>query len=156
MVRLTTETKNRMCQHARETFPEECCGVIITVEGHEEVHRIDNIQNVLNEKDEKNYPRRAETAYAMEPKQLLTALKAAEATNAKLTAFYHSHPHHGAYFSNEDKKRAMFAKEPAYPDTSYVVVSIYGDEVRAIKAFGWDAADNDFIEKGLSIAEQSR
>ena len=50
----------------------------------------------------------------------------------------------------------MFVDEPAYPDTSYVVVSIYGDEVRAIKAFGWDSSHNDFIEKGLSVAEQLR
>ena len=156
MVRLSAETKNRMCQHARETFPEECCGAIITVDGQEEVHRIDNIQNLMNEKDQAMYPRRAETAYFMEPKQLFAAVKASDAINAKLTAFYHSHPNHDAYFSDEDKVQAMFVDEPAYPDTSYVVVSIYGDEVRAIKAFGWDSLHNDFIEKGLSIVEQSR
>ena len=156
MVCLSVETKNRMCQHARETFPEECCGAIITVDGQEEVHRIDNIQNLMNEKDQAKFPRRAETAYLMESTQLLAALEASESNNAKLTAFYHSHPNHAAYFSDEDKVQAMFADEPAYPDTSYVVVSIYGDEVRAIKAFGWDSSHNDFIEKGLSIVEQSR
>ncbi len=145
MVRITFETQAALSQHARETFPEECCGAILRIDGHEEVCRITNIQNTMHAKDPQTYPREATTAYLMEPKELLDVLKAVDA-GAELTAFYHSHPNHDAYFSTEDKAQAMFGDEPSYPDTAYLVVSIDAREVRTMRAFGWDATSQDFVE----------
>ena len=67
------------------------------VDGREEVRRIANIQNAMHAKDPHTYPRDATIAYLMEPKELLAVLKAIDA-GAELTAFYHSHPNHDAYF----------------------------------------------------------
>ncbi len=145
MVQLTSETHEALSQHARETFPEECCGAIMRVDGREEVRRITNVQNARHAKDPHTYPRGATTAYLMEPTELLAVLKAVD-TGAELTAFYHSHPNHDAYFSADDKAQAMFGDEPSYPDASYLVISIYEREVRTIKAFGWDDTSKDFIE----------
>jgi proteasome lid subunit RPN8/RPN11 len=66
-----------------------------------------------------------------------------------LKAFYHSHPNHDAYFSAEDKRQAMFGDEPSYPDTVYLVISIYGREVKAIRAYAWDDTVKDFVETEL-------
>lgn len=123
----------------------------MTVDGRQRVQRIANVQNVMHEKDPVTYPRDATTAYFMEPSELLTVVKAVDEGRAELTAFYHSHPNHDAYFSAEDKAQAMFGDEPSYPDTCYVVVSVYGAEVRALKAFAWNSAQQDFVETGVSI-----
>src|SRR6266702_1127043 len=70
--------------------------------------------------------------------------------SAALKAFYHSHPNHDAYFSAEDKARAMFGDEPSYPEAVHLVISIYGREVRAIRAYVWEEGARDFVETELS------
>ena len=48
-----------IAQHAQETFPEECCGVILTDGTVDRVHRLKNIQNQLHALDPQTYPRTA-------------------------------------------------------------------------------------------------
>jgi proteasome lid subunit RPN8/RPN11 len=133
-------------------FPDECCGAILEKAGREEVQRVANIQNAMHAKDPQSYPRDATIAYFMDPKELFTILKQVDDGTATLKAFYHSHPNHDAYFSAEDKARAMFGDEPSYPEVSHLVVSIYNREVRVIRAYRWDEEKRDFVETALSTA----
>jgi len=149
MIHLSTKTWDALCQHAQEIFPNECCGVILVKNDREEVRRIFNIQNAMHEKDPQQFPRDATIAYFMEPKELLTVNREVDSGKAALKAFYHSHPNHDAYFSAEDKRQALFGDEPSYPDTAYVVISVYDRQVRNIKAFQWDEAAKDFVETEL-------
>jgi proteasome lid subunit RPN8/RPN11 len=150
MIHLRPQTWDAICLHAQESFPEECCGVILIREGAEEVHRITNVQNAMHAKDPQSYPRDATIAYFMEPKELLAVLREVDSGKAILKAFYHSHPNHDAYFSAEDKARAMFGDEPSYPDAVYVVISIYDRVVQAIRAYIWEEGKKDFVETDLS------
>lgn len=150
MVRLSAQSWDAICQHAQEIFPDECCGAILRRGDVEEVHRITNIQNAMHAKDPQNYPRDATIAYFMDPKELLAVIKEADSGRAELQAFYHSHPNHDAYFSAEDRARAMFGDEPSYPDTAYLVISIYDRQVKTIRAYRWDEAKKDFMETSLS------
>lgn len=150
MIHLSAKTWDTICQHAQEIFPDECCGAILVKHGQEEVRRITNIQNVMHEKDPQQFPRDATIAYFMDPKELLAVNRETDSGNAALKAFYHSHPNHDAYFSAEDKRQALFGDEPSYPDTVYLVVSVYDRQVRNIKAYQWDEATKDFIETELS------
>ncbi len=149
MILLGASTWDAICRHAQETFPEECCGAILTSPRSDEVRRIPNIQNVMHAKDPQSYPRDATIAYVMEPKELLAVLKEADSGKAVLKAFYHSHPNHDAYFSAEDKRQAMFGDEPSYPDAIYLVISIYDREVQAIRAYTWNDQKKDFLETEL-------
>ena len=142
-----------MFTHARAEYPNECCGAIIRASGHDQVHRFTNIQDHLHAENPTETTRTATTAYTPEPKELLAALQAGDASGACLTVFYHSHPPHavkGAYFSAEDQARAMFDDEPAYPDVTYVVVSDarIPDEARA---FRWDDAAKAFTEVPIEV-----
>ncbi len=150
MIHLHAKTWDALCRHAEEIFPDECCGAIVTRGEEVEVRRITNIQNVMHAKDPETYPRDATIAYFMESKELLAVIQETDRGDAKLTAFYHSHPNHDAYFSAEDKLQAMFGDEPSYPDTAYVVISVYDREVRTINAFQWDEGQKDFVESELS------
>jgi proteasome lid subunit RPN8/RPN11 len=54
MVLLLSEgAVEEIAQHAQETFPEECCGVILTHGTIDRVHRLKNIQNQLHVLDRK-------------------------------------------------------------------------------------------------------
>jgi proteasome lid subunit RPN8/RPN11 len=150
MIHLQPQTWDALCRHAEATFPEECCGVILASVGGEQVRPITNIQNAMHARDPQGYPRAATIAYFMHPKELLTVLQEVDSGKATLKAFYHSHPNHDAYFSAEDRARAMFADEPSYPDTAHLVISIYEREVRVMRAYVWDEGEKDFVEAPLS------
>lgn len=132
--------------HAVETFPEECCGVILSRGGSDEVRRLNNIQNKLHTLDPQTYPRNATIAYTINPRELEAIIQEAEANGAKLKAFYHSHPDHEAYFSAEDKAFATPFGEPTYPDAAQIVVSIYNRAVKRICAYAWVDKQQDFVE----------
>ncbi len=131
--------------HAVATFPDECCGMLVERDGAVEVVRVTNIQNEKHAEDPEAFPRTAEIAYTMGP-EAAPVLVAHERGDLVLRAFYHSHPQHDAYFSEEDKKQATVWDEPSYPDAAQVVISVYDREVKKTKAFQWNESDRDFVE----------
>jgi proteasome lid subunit RPN8/RPN11 len=144
-VRLERAALEAILAHARETHPEECCGAVLEIGGRDVVRRFTNIQDRVHREDPAATPRGAETAYTPEPKELYAVLAESEAPGARLKIFYHSHTRVGAYFSGEDRARAMFDDEPAYPDVVYVVVSDSRTSGEA-RAFQWDDQRRDFVE----------
>ena len=143
---LTEDTWNEISRHSKETFPEECCGLVLSNGAREYVRRVENIQNKLHALDPMTYPRTAAIAYAMDPRELQSVLDDADQAGAKLKAFYHSHPDHEAYFSAEDKSFATPFGEPTFPSAAQIVVSIFHRAVKDIKAFAWSDDKKDFVE----------
>jgi proteasome lid subunit RPN8/RPN11 len=140
---------DEMSRHAAETFPEECCGLLVERDGSLEVVRVTNVQNEKHAENPEAFPRTAEIAYTMGP-EAAPILVAHERGDLVLRAFYHSHPQHDAYFSEEDKKQATVWEEPSYPDAAQIVISIYDREVKKAKAFRWDDRARDFTEIDLA------
>lgn len=140
-----------MQAHARDTYPDECCGLIIERHGQEEVVRVTNLQNQLHAQDPEQFPRTAATAYTMGP-EAAPILLAAERGTLTLRAIYHSHPEHDAYFSAEDRTQALGGwEEPNYPQAGQIVLSVRQREVRATKVFVWEAERGDFVEVPLAV-----
>ncbi|MGH7828172.1 MAG: Mov34/MPN/PAD-1 family protein [Candidatus Binatia bacterium] len=145
-LRLSKKAWAEISRHAEEAFPEECCGVVLSNGTSDHVQPLKNIQNQLHAVDPQTYPRTAAIAYAMDPQELDGVIREAESKGAKLIAFYHSHPEHAAYFSDEDKAFASPFGEPTFPGTAQIVVSIYSRTVKRIAAFAWSDDTRDFVE----------
>lgn len=136
-----------MTFHAEETFPDECCGLLLAdAEGTVSVHRVRNIQNEMHAQDPVNYPRTAATAYAGHPNDLREGLELAEQPGCRLLAFYHSHPDHDAYFSDEDVRQATPFGEPSYPEAAQVVLSVYDGKLKTVKSFVWSAEQETYVD----------
>ena len=149
MLTLQPETLSQIFDHAKSEFPYECCGAILSDGTQEFVWECKNIQNELHQEDPDTYPRDARTAYVMHPDDLIAVHKETDTQQRQIKAFYHSHPNHDAYFSEKDKADAMVWDEPAYPGATYLVISVYGTEIRAVKAFAWNETVEDFVERPL-------
>ena len=135
------------------TYPDECCGMVIVRGGREEAVPVANIQDQLHAADPAQFPRTARNAYTMGP-EAGPVLIAAERGALQLRAFYHSHPDHDAYFSEEDRRQALGAwDEPGYPDAAHIVVSVRNREVGTIAVFAWNAAWRDFVQVPLTVVE---
>lgn len=143
---LSESAWNEISRHAQDAFPDECCGIVLSNGTTDHVQRLKNIQNSLHALDPLTYPRTAVIAYAMDPLELEKITREAQSIGASLKAFYHSHPDHDAYFSDEDKAFASPFGEPTYPDTVQIVVSIYNRVVKTVRAFAWSDDKKDFVE----------
>jgi proteasome lid subunit RPN8/RPN11 len=136
--------------HAVACFPHEACGFVVERGGKTEVVRVTNVQNERHAEDPEHFPRTAEIAYTMGP-EAAPILVDHDRGRLRIAAIYHSHPQHDAYFSPEDRMQATIFDEPSYPDAAQVVVSVYDGKVRAVKAFGWNEGQRDFVEIALAI-----
>ena len=150
-LRLRKATIDEIDHQALDSYPEESCGAVLVAGDEEWVRPITNIQNRLHRESPVEHSRDARTAYFMEPKELLCVLRESEDRKRPIRVFYHSHPEHGAYFSEEDRARAIAWDEPAYPEAAYLVVSVYGREVKDRRAYAWDPAKRDFVEADLVV-----
>lgn len=145
-ITLTETAWAEISRHAADAFPDECCGVILAGGVGEQVRRFKNIQNQLHALDPETYPRDATIAYAMDPKELESTIDESARAGGKIKAFYHSHPGHEAYFSEEDKAFAMPFGEPNFPDAVQIVISIYDRAVKRVAAYAWAETKKDFVE----------
>ncbi|MCZ6541213.1 MAG: M67 family metallopeptidase [Nitrospinae bacterium] len=139
-------------EHALAEYPFECCGIVIGKPDHPEndiIFQCTNIQNQLHEQDPQTYRRDARTAYFIDPGELMRIMKKAAEQDLVIKLFYHSHPEHDAYFSEEDKQMALFDNEPAYPDARYLVISVYNREIRDQAFFEWNPETHGFEKLSL-------
>ena len=150
MIPHSKERLGEIRKHALDEYPHECCGIVIGFTESKEddiLFRCTNIQNRLHKMDSRAYPRDAKTAYNIEPKELVKIFNQMRSKGMILKTFYHSHPDHDAYFSDEDEKMALFDGEPAYPDAKYLVVSVYNKVVRDEAWFEWNSQTRSFEKK---------
>ena len=146
-LRIGRDVLDAVLAHARETHPEECCGALVRKAGRLEAWRLQNVQNELHRRDPAANPRTAVTAYALGVADVerLDGARAGDPAVGTLEAIYHSHTKVGAYFSGEDRARAMFGDEPLYPEIAWLVVSD-SRETGEARAFRWDDEQRDFLE----------
>lgn len=122
---------------SRAEYPSECCGLLVEEHGRLKAIPCENLQDKMHEMHPEDFSRTSATAYFIDPKIIME--------NAdSLRCIYHSHPDHGAYFSEEDQLVASPFGEPNFPGVSYLVISVMGGEVADKKVFTWDDATEQF------------
>jgi proteasome lid subunit RPN8/RPN11 len=114
MIRIESEPWAQMVAHARETYPNECCGAMLGSTGDQKTVRIAlPLQNAFEG---------AQAArYELRPEDLRAADKAARERHMDLIGIYHSHPDCDAYFSRTDLQNSC-------PWYSFVVLSVRNGE----------------------------
>jgi [CysO sulfur-carrier protein]-S-L-cysteine hydrolase len=146
VLRLSQSIIEEISQHARSTFPEECCGIIVSNGTTDRALRLKNLQNARHAEDPEKYPRDATIAYSLDELEFESMCLESSKLGFALKAFYHSHPNHDAYFSGEDRAGATPFGEPTYPEAAQIVISVYERSIKTIKAFKWSYASQDFEE----------
>ena len=115
MIRIEAEPWQVMVAHARETYPNECCGAML---GHlDDSSKIVRVAMPL----ENAFAGAKAARYELRPEDLLAADRAARERSLDLIGIYHSHPDCDAYFSTTDLKNSC-------PWYSFVVLSIHKGE----------------------------
>jgi proteasome lid subunit RPN8/RPN11 len=113
-VKIVRNALDDMIAHARETAPDECCGLLVGARGViERIHRARNLQA-------------SPTRYSIDPVDHFAAIHAARSQGQRVVGAYHSHPTTGPVLSETD-----IAEASGGSGFVYVIVSLLGPEVRA-------------------------
>ncbi len=115
MIRIESEPWAAMVAHARQAYPNECCGAMIGSNGGDE--KLVRVAMPL----ENAFEGVQATRYELRPQDLLAAEQTARARQMDVIGIYHSHPDCDAYFSETDLKNSC-------PWYSFVVLSIQKGE----------------------------
>jgi len=115
MIRIERQPWEAMLAHARQTYPNECCGAMLgTIQNGQKLVRVAMpLENA--------FAGAQATRYELRPEDLLAADKAARERQMDLIGIYHSHPDCDAYFSKTDLQNSC-------PWYSFVVLSIQNGE----------------------------
>jgi len=118
-IQLRREHVEAMIAHARETAPQECCGLIGGVSETKAV-TLYRLRNVTP---------RPESAYEAAPEDLFAAQRQMRERGEELLAIYHSHPRAADPSPSETDVRLAY-----YPSATYLIVGLGGTEA-TVKAF---------------------
>lgn len=155
-LQISSYVLDMMTRHGEREYPKEACGIVIGPKGKNAaigVFPIRNIQDELHVKDPERYPRKATTAYQMDPREVKIVEAEAADKGFEIKVLYHSHPDHGVYFSDEDKAMACPWGEPSYPEVGYVVIGVEKGSAVAASEFYWNPEKKDFEERKLQKAQ---
>lgn len=148
-VRLPARELRRIQDHARATYPRECCGALlgrVTSSGgrdREVVHTVP-LGNAWSEGGVEGTNHR----YLIPAGAVRSIERAAERDGLEIIGFYHSHPDHPAVPS-------AFDREHGWPWYVYLIVPV---RKRAVgEARGWRLTDDrgEFMEDSVTILEDS-
>ena len=116
-VRLPSALCAEIHRHAETTYPEECCGVMI---GHwadsppeDRTTVVESLVAAENTREDESRHNR----FSIDPRAILKADREARQQDRQIVGYYHSHPDHPSAPSE-------FDREHAWPDTSYLIVSV--------------------------------
>lgn len=142
---------NEVYAHARESLPEECCGLILgsAAGPYQYAVRCRNDMTLHHRKDPQRFPRDGREGFYMNEQDYLHAIREAEAENATVTTVYHSHVDCGAYFSEMDLD---FATQPLYPfpRADHLVVAVSGGKIIEQSLFRREGASGHFVGRRVT------
>jgi proteasome lid subunit RPN8/RPN11 len=134
-IRLTQSHLDQIIAHARESAPNECCGLMGGVAA--EVRTIYRTRNLAVD---------PLVTYEAAPEDLFAAQRKMRAQGEQLIAIYHSHPRAG-----DPEPSATDVRLAYYPSAVYLIVGLGNDEPR-VRAFrinereGWKAIDYQIVD----------
>lgn len=140
MISIEKNILDQLLDDARLAFPDECCGFLFGSENAAGDRELTELLVVENSKEGDRRRR-----FEISPHDYLRAERFADETGLVLLGIYHSHPSHPAIPSEHDRVAAQ-------PFFSYVIVSIFGDEIRDLTS--WRLDENQQFKSEI-IREQA-
>ena len=145
MLKLPQPVWNALRVHGEETYPHECCGVLLGRFLDGEVIAVDGAVRAGNTRTDSAHNR-----YGIAPVELVRIQREARERSLDIVGFYHSHPNHPAQWSPTD-----FA-EAHWLGCSYVITSVEGGRAAITNAFRLGGASEDekqFVDESIEIEQ---
>lgn len=144
MLQISYADYEAMRAHGEETYPHECCGVLLGKNEPEAGNRVQQIVRAGNTRTDSAHNR-----YNIAPQELVRIQRQARGLGLDIVGFYHSHPDHPAQWSVTD-----FA-EAHWLCCSYVITSVEKGKAATTNSFlltGTSEENKRFEDEAIEIA----
>lgn len=144
MLKIPQPVFDEIRRHGEETYPYECCGVLLgNVDAENEVREVSRIVRAGNTRADSPQNR-----YNIDPKELIAAQRLAREKDEDIVGFYHSHPDHPARWSQTDFNEAHWF------GCSYVITSVKQGKAEVTNSFvleGNSEEDKGFADEPIQV-----
>jgi len=149
MLRIEYADYEALRAHGEETYPNECCGVLLgknivgemaSVQAINVIHQIVRAGNTRTDS--------AHNRYNIAPQELVKIQRQARGLGLDIVGFYHSHPDHPAQWSKTD-----FA-EAHWLGCSYIITSVEKGKAATTNSFllsGTEEDNKQFQDEAIEI-----
>jgi len=142
MLRIGKAEFDEMRRHGEETYPHECCGVLLgQMDGDERL--VTSIARCGNTRDDSPHNR-----YNIDPRDLVRIQREGRERGQDIVGFYHSHPDHPPHWSPTDLAEAHWF------GCSYVITSVEKGGAAVTNSFelkGSEENDKKLVDETIEI-----
>jgi proteasome lid subunit RPN8/RPN11 len=130
-------------QHGEETYPHECCGVLLGRFEDDGSKTISHTARCGNMRADSPHNR-----YSIDPRELIRIQREGRKRGEDIVGFYHSHPDHPAQWSPTDLAEAHWF------GCSYLITSVEKGAAAITNSFelaGRDEGDKKFVDEKTQV-----
>ena len=136
-----------LIRHAREEYPNECCGILIGSSrernGHRET-RVETVVPAVNTADGDRTQR-----YTIAPETLIRILERTETTTEELVGYYHSH-------TRGDSIPSQLDRQAAWPGVSYLILGTVSAGLESLRSWRLAPDRESFQEERVEVSDRFR
>jgi proteasome lid subunit RPN8/RPN11 len=143
MLRIHYAEYEALRAHGEETYPHECCGVLLGKHESGVGNHIHQIVRAGNTRTDAAHNR-----YNIAPQELVKIQRQARGLGLDIVGFYHSHPDHPAQWSQTDIAEAHWL------GCSYIITSVEKGAAVLTNSFlltGRNEDDKQFVDESIQI-----
>lgn len=144
MLKLSQHIYDALRKHGEETYPHECCGVLLG-QFSDGVNTVVDAVRAGNTRTDSAHNR-----YHIAPQELVRIQRQGRERGLDIVGFYHSHPDHPAQWSKTD-----FA-EAHWLGCSYVITAVENGTAQQTNSFlltGTTEEDKSFEDEAIQVEE---
>jgi proteasome lid subunit RPN8/RPN11 len=144
MLKLNEQTYDAVRRHGEETYPHECCGVLLG-RSLDDVNVVEDAIRAGNTRTDSAHNR-----YHIAPHELVKIQREGRKRGLDIVGFYHSHPDHPAQWSQTD-----FA-EAHWLGCSYVITAVekgVAEQTNSFLLTGTSEDDKSFVNQTVEVLQ---
>jgi proteasome lid subunit RPN8/RPN11 len=145
MLKITSKDYDALRRHGEETYPHECCGVLLGRPDQDGSRVVTSTARCGNTRTDSAHNR-----YNIDPRDQIRIQKEGRERGEDIIGYYHSHPDHPARWSKTDLAEAH------WPGYSYVITSVEKGLATITNSFelelcGPDENDKKFLDETIKV-----
>jgi proteasome lid subunit RPN8/RPN11 len=144
MLKLASKDYATLRRHGEETYPHECCGVLLGRVDDDGIRIVTSTARCGNTRTDSPQNR-----YNIDPRELVRIQREGRERSEDIVGFYHSHPDHPARWSQTDLAEAHWF------GCSYVITAVEKGKAAITNSFeltGADEADKQLVDEKIEIS----
>jgi proteasome lid subunit RPN8/RPN11 len=143
MLKVTRQHYDSIRRHGEETYPHECCGVLLGQHHDDGSRTVTSTARAGNTRTDSAHNR-----YNIDPKDIIRIQRQARERGEDIVGFYHSHPDHPAMWSTTDHAEAHWIQH------SYVITSVEKGKAVLTNSFelsGSGEDDKELVSEEIKV-----